>query len=158
MSALSRRPSGEAAVGELIELSDENSGTHVTIAPERGAIATSFRVGGRELLYLDPATLSDATKNVRGGIPVLFPTPGKLEQDRYRWGSEHGELKQHGFARNLPFRITDADPARAELTLKLDSSSATLALYPWEFSFELRVSLAETRLRIAHASKIGARA
>jgi galactose mutarotase-like enzyme len=53
-----------------------------TIAPHRGAIVTSLRIAGRELLYLDRATFDDPSKNVRGGIPVLFPTPGKLANDR----------------------------------------------------------------------------
>jgi galactose mutarotase-like enzyme len=149
MSSLSRQPSGETAVGELIELLDEETQSRVTIAPARGALVTSFRVAGRELLYLDPATLSDATKNVRGGIPVLFPTPGKLEQDRWQWRGLSGELKQHGFARNLPFEVVKADASRAEVVLRLGPSAATLAAYPWEFSLELAFRLEGARLCIA---------
>jgi galactose mutarotase-like enzyme len=149
MPSLLRRPSGEAAVGELIELLDESTDSQVTVAPGRGGLVTSFRVAGRELLYLDPATLNDANKNVRGGIPVLFPTPGKLEQDRWQWGSQSGELKQHGFARNLEFTVAKADPALAELVLQLTASSATLAVYPWDFLLELRFRLEGKRLSIA---------
>ena len=65
------------------------------VVPERGAICSRLRIGGSEVLYLDPATLADPTKNVRGGIPVLFPIAGKPDP-----GSA---LKQHGFARNLPW-------------------------------------------------------
>ncbi|HEY8537391.1 MAG TPA: hypothetical protein VIL28_00910 [Steroidobacteraceae bacterium] len=57
-----------------------------TIAPHRGAIVTSLRIDGRELLYFDEATFNDPAKNVRGGIPLLFPTPGKLENDRWSYG------------------------------------------------------------------------
>jgi galactose mutarotase-like enzyme len=149
MSALSRRASGEAAVGELISLFDEDARSRVTIAPERGGLVTSFSVAGRELLYLDPATLNDGTKNVRGGIPVLFPAPGKLEHDRFRWGGQSGELKQHGFARNLRFEVEKADPARAELVLRLRSGVTTLAMFPWEFSLELGFRLEGARLVIA---------
>ncbi|HEV8549907.1 MAG TPA: galactose mutarotase [Polyangiaceae bacterium] len=148
MPSLSKRPSGEAAVGELFELVDERAQSRVTIAPQRGALVTSFRVAGRELLYLDAATLNDATKNVRGGIPVLFPTPGKLADDRWQWGEESGALKQHGFARNFPFTVAKADPSRAELTLALASSAATLASYPWQFRFELTFQLEGPRLCI----------
>jgi galactose mutarotase-like enzyme len=148
MPSLSKRPSGQAAVGELIELVDESRQSQVTIAPARGALVTSFSVAGRELMYLDPATLNDGTKNVRGGVPVLFPTPGKLENDRWKWGEQSGELKQHGFARNLPFALTKADAAQAEAVLTLESSSATLAAYPWEFRFELTFRLDGAKLSI----------
>lgn len=140
------RSSGVPAVGQLIELRNEQC--RVSVAPERGALVTEFSVSGRELLYLDRATLNDATKNVRGGIPVLFPTPGKLEADRWAHAGRSGELKQHGFARNLPFAVKRADPAKAELVLELTSSAATLAAYPWEFRLELTFSLEALRLTI----------
>jgi len=34
------------------------------------------------VLALDEATLRDEAKNVRGGIPILFPAPGKLQGGR----------------------------------------------------------------------------
>src|SRR5688572_28318673 len=92
------------------------------IAPERGALVKSWIVNGRELLYLDDATFNDPTKNVRGGNPVLFPSPGKLEGDRY----PRGEMKQHGFARNLPWRVAGED------RLVLEANDITRAQYPWD--------------------------
>ena len=47
------------------------------VVPERGAICSRLRLGPSEMLFLDPATLADAKKNVRGGIPLLFPIAGK---------------------------------------------------------------------------------
>jgi galactose mutarotase-like enzyme len=83
--------------GETLELSDDGARSAVSIVPERGAIVTRFRARGRELLYLDDATLRDRTKNVRGGIPILFPSPGKLEGDHFTRGGREGAMKQHGF-------------------------------------------------------------
>ena len=57
------------------ELTDGDAAA--TVVPERGGLVTRFAVGARELLYLDPATLADPTKNVRGGVPVLFPFAGR---------------------------------------------------------------------------------
>ena len=120
------------------------------MAPQRGALVTSFRVGERELLYLEASTLSDATKNVRGGIPVLFPTPGKLEGDAWHWRGREGTLKQHGFARNMPWTLAGSrEHDVAEVTLRLDSNSATLAAYPFAFHAELTFSLAGQCLTIA---------
>ena len=79
------------------------------IAPERGAICSRLRLAGDELLYLDKATFDDPSKNVRGGIPVLFPIAGKPDP-----GSP---LKQHGFARNLMWEPTLCGPSRLECRL-----------------------------------------
>jgi galactose mutarotase-like enzyme len=83
------------------------------VVPARGAIVTRFDVAGTPLLYLDPATLADPSKNVRGGVPFLFPTAGRLAGDRYG----EREMKQHGFARNLPFAVERHEPGAAFLTL-----------------------------------------
>lgn len=132
-----------------IELSDDVARSVVTIVPGRGAIATHFRVGDRELLYLDESTLADPSKNVRGGIPVLFPSPGKLAGDRFSRAGKSGAMKQHGFARARAWDVRAvevADVARA--TLVLESSDATLALYPFSFVASLTFSLTGTSLRI----------
>src|SRR5271170_3548910 len=94
------------------------NGDRASLVPERGAIVTQLRLGGRERLYLDDATLTDSTKNVRGGIPLLFPSPGKLEGGRFTRGGKSGEMKQHGFARDLAWTVASAEAAQAVLTLR----------------------------------------
>jgi len=127
-----------------IELSDAASS--VTIVPERGAIATRFRVGARDVLYLDDATLSDRTKNVRGGVPVLFPSPGKLADDRFARDGKSGAMKQHGFARDVAWDVREASATR--VVMALASSDATLAMYPWPFAATLAYVLAGATLRL----------
>jgi len=149
MPTFSRAASNEPAVGEVLTLRDESAGSQVLLAPERGALVTSFSVSGRELLYLDRATLNDGTKNVRGGIPILFPAPGKLEADTWHAAGQSGQLKQHGFARNLPWSVRDdATAGVAAATLSLDSSPATLSQYPWAFRAQLSFTLEGRCLRI----------
>ena len=67
---------------DAVVLSDTVEGSRVTVVPSRGALVTSLFARGREWLYLDEATLRDRTQNVRGGVPVLFPSPGKLAGER----------------------------------------------------------------------------
>ncbi len=117
-----------------------------TIAPWRGGIVTSFVARGRELLYLDQATFDDPSANVRGGVPVLFPTPGKLVDDTWSRGGKSGRLKQHGFARNLAWELVDRDDASARL--RLGSTPETRASYPWDFTFDLRCLLEGAALRL----------
>ena len=149
MGTVSRTPSNQPAVGELLILSDEHAESRVVIAPQRGALVTSFSVGGRELLYLDRQTLNAADKNVRGGIPVLFPSPGKLEGDCWHAEGRSGQMKQHGFARNLSWSVRGGAPSgAAEITLSLDSSPLTLSQFPWAFHAELSFALEGFELRI----------
>src|SRR5690348_15690583 len=117
---------------ERIELTD--GAARVEVVPERGAIVSRFDVDGAPILYLDESTLTDPTKNVRGGVPFLFPTAGRLANDRY----QGNEMKQHGFARNLPFAV-DACNARS-VTLSLAASDETRARFRFEFRVELTIS------------------
>jgi galactose mutarotase-like enzyme len=126
---------------ERIELADGPA--RAEVVPARGAIVSRFDVGDTQILYLDPTTLEDPTKNVRGGVPFLFPAAGRLEGDHYRGR----EMKQHGFARNLPFAVERRD-ARS-VTLSLGATDETRARFPFEFRVELTISLAGSELQIA---------
>jgi len=114
----------------------------VYLAPARGGIATRFYVGERPIFYLDEETLLDPKKNVRGGNPVLFPSPGKLEGDRWK----HGAMGQHGFARNLAWSVTDQTEDAASLVAT--SNERTMAVYPFPFELRFLYELKETTLRV----------
>lgn len=120
--------------------------THATaeVVPGRGALVTRFRVKSDEVLYLDEATLTDPTKNVRGGIPVLFPIAGPLPGGTWSYGGKPHALPQHGFARNLPWEVVQQDAAR--LLMRLPPSEATRAGFPFEFEARLEVSLQAKKL------------
>lgn len=131
---------------ETVTLVDPDADSRVSIAPTRGAIATRFSVRGRPVLYLDEDTLRDPTKNVRGGNPVLFPSPGPLPGDRFARAGRSGSMKQHGFARQLPWEVVSSH--EREATLRLASDDVTRAQFPWDFVLELRYALAGARLTI----------
>lgn len=97
-------------------------------------------------MYLDEATLADPTKNVRGGNPVLFPSPGPLPEDRFTWHGTSGSMKQHGVARQRAFTVVSK--AGNEAVLELTSDDATRAEYPWDFTLRIRYALEGTRLTI----------
>jgi galactose mutarotase-like enzyme len=132
---------------ESVLLEDAAAKASVVIAPARGGMVTRFSVAGAPVLYLDPETLADETKNVRGGNPVLFPSPGPLAGDRFTRDGREGSMKQHGFARNRAWKVIHTRDAR-EVTLELASDDATRAVYPWDFVARLRYALAGTTLTI----------
>jgi galactose mutarotase-like enzyme len=122
----------------------------VEVVPERGALVTAFQVAGDRVLYLDEATLEDPTKNVRGGIPVLFPIAGKLPRDSYELEGRTWSMKQHGFARTLPWRVlsSGAKGPGVRLECGLESTSQTLAQFPFRFEARLAFTLEGTTLTL----------
>lgn len=119
------------------------SDVEVEVVPERGAIVAGLTVAGRDVLYLDRATL-DGTGNVRGGIPVLFPFAGKLVDETFALTGT--KMKQHGFGRNKPWKVTARDAS--SVRMQLDADAETRAQYPYEFVAEERVAIVPNGLQI----------
>ena len=83
-----------------------------------------------------------------GQSPVLFPIVGRLRDDRYRWQGKEYTMPKHGFARKSQFRLLQCEGA--EVSLVLESSEATRAVYPFEFALTLTYRL-ESRSLVAEA-------
>jgi len=114
------------------------------VVPGRGGIVTALDVAGSALLYLDRATLEDATKNVRGGIPILFPYAGKLVDEQFLAAGTR--MKQHGFGRNKEWivRAQRADAVR----LGFVQDEETRAQYPYDFDVEYGVQVLPRGLQV----------
>jgi galactose mutarotase-like enzyme len=119
------------------EIAISTGDTLATIAPGRGAIVTSFTSNQTEILYLDRETFEDANKNVRGGIPLLFPNAGPLKGGVFN-------LPQHGFARRMLWNVFGQKPN--SMTLKLLSNAETLQNYPFDFELILNVEVQKNKL------------
>jgi galactose mutarotase-like enzyme len=132
---------------ETIVLESPAEGARVVVAPARGGMVTRFDVGGAPVMFLDVGSLVDETKNVRGGNPVLFPSPGPLAGDRFTRDGRSGSMKQHGFARQRTWSVVDTKGAH-EVTLELASDDATRVQYAWDFVARIRYALAGTTLTI----------
>jgi galactose mutarotase-like enzyme len=87
--------------------------------------------------------------SVRGGIPILFPICGNLVDNSYTHNGQTYALKQHGFARDLPWTVIDrVTQDRVAITLGLDSSDETRAVYPFDFQVRFTYSLQGNALEI----------
>lgn len=134
---------------ESLTLVDRERDAVVTVAPARGGMVTRFSIATEPVLFLDESTLRDPSKNVRGGVPLLLPIAGRLSDDRYAHGGRDYAMKQHGFARNLPWSVSSrsADDG-AEVTLRLTDTPETRAQFPFGFVFEAAYTLREGALTI----------
>ena len=129
---------------DSIILQDERASAFLEVVPARGGLITQWQVQGHNLLYLDRERFADPSLSVRGGIPILFPICGNLPENTYRVGDQAFQLKQHGFARDLPWQV-QAQTAH-QITLLLESQPTTLAHYPFPFQVQVTYTLAGTHL------------
>lgn len=130
-------------------LNDHDSQSSLEVVPERGGMITRWQVQGQQLLYLDTERFANPNLTVRGGIPILFPICGNLPQDHYTHNGRRYTLKQHGFARDLRWRVTHQGTTdRASITVVLNSNAQTRAAYPFDFELEFTYSIKGNDLEI----------
>lgn len=130
-------------------LSDEAANSYLEVVPERGGIITKWRVQGQEILYLDAERFANPELSVRGGIPILFPICGNLPDNTYTYNGQQYTLKQHGFARDLPWEVTEqVTQSKASLTLVLNSNEQTRAVYPFDFQLAFTYQILGNSLEI----------
>ena len=130
------------------EFSDPSSGDLLRLVPERGGLISGWCCGEREVVYLDLERFLDPAQSVRGGFPVLFPITGGLPTNALPLPQGTFTLPQHGFARNLPWRMAPLADGRG-VALELTDTAETLQAYPFQFLLRLEVRLAPGALEIA---------
>lgn len=133
-------------------LLDESANSRVEIVPERGGIITRWCINDLELLYLDAERFAKPDLSIRGGIPILFPICGNLPDNRYTYQDQQYTLKQHGFARDLPWQVTERISKNfAGITISLVSNPQTLAVYPFDFQLRFTYQLKGNTLTISQS-------
>lgn len=126
------------------EIAIRSGEVQATIAPARGALVSSLQIGDKQALYLDRSTFEDEAKNVRGGIPVLFPYAGKLENGTLKAAGT--QMGQHGFGRNRPWEVKERKPWRVRMVLMQEESDRKL--YPFKFLAEQTCAILPRGLQI----------
>ncbi len=129
------------------EYSNTEIDSRIRVVPERGGLITEWRSEGKELLYFDLERFLNTDKSIRGGIPILFPICGDLSES-YLIGGKQYYLKQHGFARDLPWSI-DLLKDKLGIRLKLDDTQDSRSCFPFFFTLLMDVYLKEKSLQIS---------
>lgn len=134
---------------ETYTLTDDSAESSLEVVPERGGIITGWQVKGKEILYLDAERFANPALSVRGGIPILFPICGNLPNNTYTYQNQQYTLKQHGFARDLPWVVSDqVTEDKASITLSLHSNEETRASYPFDFKLDFSYTIKGNALEI----------
>ncbi len=133
-----------------------DSGDRIRLVPERGGLITEWLCNGREILYFDQERFSDVSNSVRGGIPILFPICGDLSDDTIPFSNTFQKLKQHGFARDLPWQIRLLE-SKDGVCLTCSDNNFTRSSFPFSFLIEMEVRLLsgslEITIKISNLSK-----
>lgn len=110
---------------DLVQLRDPDSGSAAQIVVSRGFNCHRFTaiVAGRpvEVLYAPPGFAAGQERPSRGGIPLLFPFPGRIRGTTFTWEGRAYRLEAgdglgnaiHGFVMWRPWRIVEQAENRA---------------------------------------------
>jgi len=135
-------------------LADTAANSQIEVVPSRGGIVTSWKIGGQEIFYLDAERFTHPDLSVRGGIPILFPICGNMPDNSYNYNGNTYQLKQHGFARDLPWQVASQSTENgASLSVVLTNTPETLVSYPFEFEVTFTYTLNGNSLAIAQEFK-----
>lgn len=92
-----------------------------------GAVVSEIKFKDRDILFpYKKYLVGDIYKN-RGGIPFLFPNAGKPVLDE----STRINLKQHGFARDMVWKVLAEDMSK--IVLGLNDNDETFKIFPYHF-------------------------
>lgn len=128
-------------------------GAEAEIYPMLGAWLFRYRAIGPDgkpvdVLHHDPSLLDTWPDKIHCGNPILFPQCGPCQLDgmagTFKSQDQVYELKQHGFARRLPWTVLHSQ--RDSCRMELRSNSETLRQYPHQFRLELTYQIRQGRL------------
>lgn len=108
---------------------------------ETGAELTSIKFNGKEMLH-------NGKKYWDRQAPVLFPTVGRLRDNKTIINDKEYEIPQHGFAKDMQFDlIEETENAKVYMT---KSNENTLKMYPFEFELYVAYIIQKDTLTIKY--------
>lgn len=80
--------------------------------------------------------------------PLLFPFVGRFTEGKYRLDGQEFEMDIHGFARKLPFQVTEQ--TKEKIVLELRDRQETYASYPYHFVLQVSYTLQKNKIEIKY--------
>ena len=80
--------------------------------------------------------------------PVLFPIVGTLKNNTFNHNNKEYQLTRHGFARDMEFELVGKTSSSASFSIQ--SNSATLANYPFQFELQIQYIIVHSTLEITY--------
>ncbi|MDO4295751.1 MAG: aldose 1-epimerase [bacterium] len=112
------------------------------VCPEDGMNVYRILYRGQRIIAWDDSRFESGATY---GIPVLYPTPNRSENQKIHVGDACYDARMHGLVRCLPFAVTKeiclAEEAMLEGSLKWDETQADFAMFPYRSVLRVRVSI-----------------
>jgi aldose 1-epimerase len=135
----------------IVEIFHPASGSAANVLVSQGFNCFSWRPtladGPREMLWAEDGFETGDKRPSSGGIPLLFPFPGRIGGAKFDFGGRTYQLETgdafgnaiHGFVLNRPWRVIESDISRVvgEFQAAIDDRSV---LAHWPSDFRIRVS------------------
>jgi aldose 1-epimerase len=136
---------------QVVEITDSKSGSSARVLLSLGFNCFSWRPmlgdGPREMLWADPDFAAGDKRPSSGGIPLLFPFPGRIGGAKYEFEGREYELEPgdsfgsaiHGFVLNRPWRVVEQTASQVVGEFQASVDDPTI-LERWPADFRIRVS------------------
>lgn len=106
-----------------------------------GAELTSIKFNGIEKLH-DGKTFWDRQ------APILFPTVGRLKNNKTIINNKEYTIPQHGFAKDMVFEVVEEQQNKK--TYKTKSNEETLKMYPFKFELYITYEINDDELFVEY--------
>jgi aldose 1-epimerase len=128
---------------ELITI--EVQSERAVIVPEAGCQCLNYRVGTLDLIAGPADPESWHAHPHRGGIPILFPWPGRVANARFTFKGREYRMPVneprghsiHGFASERAFRVARRGPYFISTILDSRDHPDLKSIWPWPFALEI---------------------
>ena len=127
------------------EYSIKSGDVQAVILPEKGATAVSLTKGNTEFLYRWEENLN-SPERPRCGIPFLFPTFGRMQEETYTWNGQCHHMAIHGFAHTSAWTVDLHE--EDTLVLSLTADETIRAMYPFDFRVRLTYAIRDGALTV----------
>lgn len=136
---------------QVVEITDRDTGSTAKVLVSLGFNCFSWRPmlgdGPREMLWADPDFASGGSRPSSGGIPLLFPFPGRIGGAKYEFKGREYNLEPsdafgnaiHGFVFSRPWRAVEQTASRVVGEFQASVDDPTI-LERWPADFRMRVS------------------
>jgi aldose 1-epimerase len=145
---------------EIATIRDAATGSSAEILVSQGFNCFRFtaQLGGRpiEIIYSPADFATGQGRPSRGGIPLLFPFPGRIPGTTFTWEGKQYPLEPgdafgnaiHGFALSRPWRVIEQSGSRVVGQFHAWRDDPALkARWPADFRLTATYSLADNKLR-----------
>jgi aldose 1-epimerase len=145
---------------EIVTLRDDSAGTSAEILVGQGFNCFRFTAmsAGRpvELIYAPPEFANGQSRPSSGGIPILFPFPGRIPGTVFHWEGKQYQLEPgdalgnaiHGFVHARPWRIIEQGESRVVGQFHAWRDDPSLqARWPADFRITATYTLTGSELR-----------